>query len=43
MRTIRRKIAMTAAGPLGAAGLLTTNAVNAHADYTDGKQADRVN
>ncbi|MFD3480679.1 hypothetical protein [Streptomyces sp. NPDC058695] len=35
MRTIRRKIAMTATGLLGAAAVLTTSAVNAHADYTD--------
>ncbi|MFB8270211.1 hypothetical protein ACFC96_26905 [Streptomyces sp. NPDC055955] len=35
MRTIRRKIAMSAPGLFGAAALLTTSAVNAHADYTD--------
>ncbi|MFB7420587.1 hypothetical protein ACFC18_27090 [Streptomyces sp. NPDC056121] len=35
MRTIRRKITMTAAGLFGAATLLTTSAVNAHADYTN--------
>jgi hypothetical protein len=35
MRTIRRRIAMTATGLVGAAALLTTSAVNAHADEYD--------
>ncbi|MFF1359336.1 hypothetical protein [Streptomyces sp. NPDC058297] len=35
MRSIRRKIVMTATGLFGAAALLTTSAVNAHADYTN--------